>query len=89
MFHSCAIIFNKCNTYIYENVVPIIKEIIRQNLDYDMALYGSRGDVILWLARLTRNLPVVSSSPIKGSHCFLELDTLPTLLSTGWFQKLF
>jgi len=32
-------------------------------------------------------LSVVSSSPIKGSCCFLETETLPSLFSTGWLQK--
>jgi len=31
---------------------------------------------------------VLSSSPIKGPRCFLEQETLPLLLSTGWFQEL-
>jgi len=39
------------------------------------------------LLRLTRNVEVVSSSPIKGPSCFLEQETLPLLLSTGWFQE--
>ena len=34
-------------------------------------------------ARLTRNVEVVGSSP----RCFLEQETLPLLLSTGWFQE--
>ena len=37
------------------------------------------------VARLTRNVEVVGSSPIKG--CFIEQETLPLLLSTGWFQE--
>ena len=42
-----------------------------------------------WVARLTRNVEVVGSSPIKDPRCFLEQETLPLLLSTGWFQELF
>ena len=38
-----------------------------------------------WVARLTRNVEVVGSSSIKGPSCFLEQETLPVLLSTGWF----
>ena len=30
---------------------------------------------------------VVGSSPIKALCCFLEQETLPLLLSTGWFQE--
>ena len=30
---------------------------------------------------------VVGSSPIKGPSCFLEQETLPSLLSTGWFLE--
>ena len=40
-----------------------------------------------WVARLTRNVEVVGSGPIKGPRCFLEQETLPLLLSTGWFQE--
>ena len=30
---------------------------------------------------------VVSSSAIKGPRCFLEQETLLSLLSAGWFQE--
>ena len=43
--------------------------------------------VAKWVARLTRNVKVAGSSPIKGPRCFIEQDTLPLLLSTGCFQK--
>ena len=43
--------------------------------------------VTQWVARLTRNAEAVGSNPINGSRCFLEQDTLPLLLSTGWFQE--
>ena len=46
-------------------------------------MYG----VAQWVARLTRNVEVIGSSPIKGPRCFLEQETLPLLLSTGWFQE--
>jgi len=29
----------------------------------------------------------VSSSPINGTRCFLDQETLSLLLSTGWFQE--
>ena len=40
-----------------------------------------RGGVAQWVARLTRNVEVVGSSPIP------EQETLPFLLSTGWFLE--
>ena len=46
-----------------------------------------RGGVAQWAARLTRNVKVVGSSPIDGPRCFLEQETLPLLLSTGWFHE--
>ena len=46
-----------------------------------------RGGVAQRVARLTRNVEVVGSSPIKGPRCFLEQETLPILLSTSWFQE--
>jgi len=33
------------------------------------------------------NRSVGGSIPIKGPHCFLEHETLPLSLSTGWFQE--
>ena len=45
------------------------------------------GGVAQWVARLTRNVEVVGSSPIKGPRCFREQETVPLLLSTGWFQE--
>ena len=42
-----------------------------------------------WVACLTRNVEVVGSSPIKEPRCFLEQETLPLLLCTGWFQERF
>ena len=51
-------------------------------------LVGSnRGGVAQWVARLTHNVEVLSSSPIKDPRCFFEQETLPLLLSTGWFQE--
>ena len=46
--------------------------------------YYRGGGVVQWVAHLTHNLEVVGSSPIKGPRCFLEQETLPLLLSTGW-----
>ena len=40
-----------------------------------------------WAARLTRNEEVVGLRPVKGHRCFLEQETLPLLLSTGWLQE--
>ena len=41
--------------------------------------------------QITRNLninwSVMSSNPIKSSHCFLDQETLLSLLNTGWFQE--
>jgi len=34
-----------------------------------------------------RKLSVVGLSPIKGSRCFLEQETLHVLLSIGCFQE--
>ena len=39
--------------------------------------------VAQWVARLTRNVEIVGSSPIKGPRCFLDQETLSLLLSTG------
>ena len=39
------------------------------------------------VAPLTRNVSFVELITIKGPRCFLEQETLPLLLSTGWFQE--
>jgi len=43
----------------------------------------TRGGVAQWVARLTHIVEVMVSSPL----CFLEQETLPLLLSTGWSQE--
>jgi len=43
--------------------------------------------VAQWVARPISNVEVLGLSPIKGPRCFLEQETLPLLLSTGWFQE--
>jgi len=40
-----------------------------------------------WVARLTRNVEIVGSRPIKGTRCFLVQETLSLLLSNGWFHE--
>ena len=47
-----------------------------------------RGGVAQWVARLIRYVEVVVWAPSKA-RCFLEQETLPLLLSTGWFQERF
>ena len=49
-----------------------------------MTVKGRCSAVVL---RLTRNVEVVGSSPNKAPRCFIEQETLPLLLSTGWFQE--
>ena len=61
--------------YFDSNYLPIVRS------------YTARGGVAQWVARLTRNVEVVGSSPIKGPRCFLEQETLPLLLSTGRFKE--
>ena len=39
-------------------------------------------------AQWVDNQRVLSVSPIKGSSCILEQETLPLLLSTGWFSSI-
>ena len=50
-------------------------------------MFSKGACVAQWEARLTCNLSVVGSSPIKGCRCFLEQETLTLLLSTGWFHE--
>ena len=46
-------------------------------------LTHTRGGVAQWVVRLTCNVEVVGSSPIKDPRCFLNQQTLRLLLSTG------
>ena len=51
-------------------------------------LQMSRRGVAHWVARLTRNVEVVGSSPIKAPVVSLsKKETLPLLLIIGWFQE--
>ena len=46
--------------------------------------------VAQWVVCLTRNRWMLVScvfEPHQGCRCFLEQETLPPLLSTGWFQE--
>ena len=52
-----------------------------------MLMLVTRGGVAQSVARLTRYVEVVGSSCIEGPRCFPEQETLPLLLSTGWFQE--
>ena len=71
-----------CITYI-----PIIIFINRECGSHYYNKRISITRVVQWFVRLTRNMEVVSSSPIKGPRCFLEQNTLTLLFSTGWFQE--
>ena len=47
-----------------------------------------RGGVAQWVARLTSNVEVVGSSPIKGPVVSVSKKrNYPLLLSTGWSQE--
>jgi len=48
---------------------------------------GSGSQVPQLVVRLTHNLSNLSLKLIKASYCFIEQDTLPSLLSTGWLQE--
>ena len=47
--------------------------------------------MVQWLARLTVNLMMLVSHGVKSyqrlTRCFLDQETLPPLLSTGWLQE--
>ena len=45
-----------------------------------------RGGVAQLVACLISNRSVVSSNAIKGSRCFLGLDTVPLLVNTDWLH---
>ena len=48
--------------------------------------YIKNSGVAQWIVLLKRNGSVMSSNPIKGSHCCVEQESLLYLPSTGWFQ---
>jgi len=53
---------------------------------FNFYIKGRRDAKEQCVAVLTRNVEVLGSGPIKGHRCFLEQETWPLLLSTGWFQ---
>ena len=53
-------------------------------------MFHLRGGVAQWVARLTRDrwIPVSREFELhQKKRCFLEQETLVSLLSTGWFQE--
>ena len=42
--------------------------------------------MVKWVACLTCHLSVLSLNPYKDSHCFLEQELIPLMLSTGWYE---
>ena len=60
--------------------------VLKQQLGAQYFLH-LKGGVAQCVARLTRIVEVVGLSSIKGPRCFLEQETLLSLLSTGWFQE--
>ena len=67
-----------CEHYSQHNAMPVS---LSQQYSYWTIMHWQM------IARLTRNVEVVGSSPIKGSRCFLEQETFHVLLSTSWFQE--
>jgi len=53
------------------------------NINNKHECFKQMGGFAQWLARLTRNLPVGDSYPIKGSCCFPGQETVSSLSSTG------
>ena len=51
-------------------------------IEYSIYIFNRDG-LVHYEARVARCQSVVSSSPIKGYCCFLEPETLHSLLSTG------
>ena len=49
--------------------------------------WSTRDGLTQLLKRLAHNRTVLSLSPMKGPRCFLEQETLPSLLSTSLFQE--
>jgi len=51
----------------------------------------SRGGVAYWVVNLTRYQWMIVSCEFEPHQklplCFLEQETFPSLLRTGWFQK--
>ena len=55
--------------------------------DFDPLLYHIMGKTPALRLGLLTICRVLNSKPIRGSSCFLEQETIPFLLSTGWFQE--
>ena len=55
-------------------------------LDFCLICTGLLSDMY-WISVWYVLVLVVHLRPVKGSRCFLEQETLPLLLITGWFQE--
>ena len=85
--------FTQPASYTIRTVVLILLRLFSERsvsfhfLSFSLYIKQIRGGWAQWVARLTRNVEVVGSSPIKGSRFILDQETLPLLLRTGWFQE--
>ena len=68
-------------------VTFVVNSVVVINIVITIIIIIKSGGVAQWVASLTRNEEVVGSSPSNGPRCFVEQETLPLLLSTGWFQE--
>ena len=85
IFIWSLLVFDRCFHFCYlEKSFVEALFVFREDL---VNMQTFKGGMVQWVARLTRNVEVVDSSPIKGPRCFIEQETLPLLLSTGWFQE--
>ena len=75
--------------YPSQNVPNIFKSKCTQMIVNMYPTFLSQGILRQGILFATRYLyfDLISSSPIEGSHCFLEQYTLPPYLITGWFQE--
>ena len=55
-------------------------------LDFCLICTGLLSDMY-WISVWYVLVLIVHLRPVKGSRCFLEQETLPLLLITGWFQE--
>ena len=64
----------------------ICTRIVLENYNNNYQQFN-RHDFLIKFNLIIDFVEVVGSSPIKGPCCFLEQETLPLLLNSGWLQE--
>ena len=83
-----SLLIGRTKVYVIHTVRDFFQSVLLQPLEAALVRTNYKLSEAKHNLKMKRyNVEVVGSSPIKGPRCFLEQETLPLFLSTGWFQE--